>query len=134
MIEEQEPIEFRGGYLTALSVQKANPDRLNLVVDDQFAFGARREVVLRHGLKKGMEVTPELMRAVWRDEEVYKARDKAANYLSYRARSQKEMSDYLAGKGFDEEVVAETIDWLLRYGYLNDEMFARQWVESRMRS
>jgi len=134
MMEEKEHVEFQGGYLTALSVQKANPDRLNLFVDDQFAFGARREVIARHMLKKGMEVTPDLLRAVWRDEECYKARDKAANYLSYRARSQKEMADYLAGKGFDEDVVEQTIEWLLRYGYLNDEQFAKQWVESRMRS
>jgi regulatory protein len=133
-MEQQEQIEFKGGSLTALSVQKSSPDRLSLFVDDQFAFGARREVVLRHGLKKGMEVTADQLRAVWRDEECYKARDKAAHYLSFRARSQKEMADYLAGKGYDEEVVANTIEWLLTYGYLNDEQFARQWVESRMRS
>jgi regulatory protein len=133
-VQAQEQMEFRGGSLTALSVQKGSPDRLSLFVDDQFAFGARREVVLRHKLKKGMEVTVEQLQAVWRDEECYKARDAAVKYLGLRTRSCKEMSDYLARKEFDEVIVAETLQWLVGYGYLDDEQFARQWVDSRMRS
>ncbi len=127
--------EFRGGHVTALSVQKASPDRLNLFVDDQFLMGLRREVVLQHRVKKGQEVTVELLQAMWRDEMLYKAKDLAINYLSYRHRSQKEMHDYLSGKElFDAELVRQTLEWLVEYKYLDDDQFARQWVESRMRS
>jgi regulatory protein len=133
MEQEQEQVSFEGGQLTALSVQKGNPDRLSLFVDDSFAFGVRREVTLRHGLKKGMEVTSELLLTVWRDEESYRARDYAARYLGRRARSRKEVSDYLLGKEFDEVVVAETIAWMERYGYLDDTQFAKLWVENRMK-
>ncbi|MGZ4105784.1 MAG: regulatory protein RecX [Tumebacillaceae bacterium] len=133
MENEQEQVTFEGGQLTALSVQKGNPDRLSLFVDERFAFGVRREVAYRHRLKKGMEVSSELLLTVWRDEESYRARDLAAMYLGRRARSSKEMGDYLLGKEFDEVVVAETIAWLERYGYLNDSQFAKQWVENRMK-
>jgi regulatory protein len=133
--KKQRQPEFRGGQVTALSVQKSSPDRLNLFVDDEFLMGVRREVVLKHRLKPGLQVTKEMLRAVWRDEVLYKAKDAAVNYLSYRHRSRREMADYLLGKElFDEEVVKETLEWLSDYGYLNDNEFARQWVESRMRS
>ncbi|ASS75564.1 hypothetical protein CIG75_11575 [Tumebacillus algifaecis] len=133
--KKQEQPEFRGGQVTALSVQKASPDRLNLFIDEQFLMGVRREVAVQHQLKKGMQVTAELMQDVWRDEVVFKAKDAAVHYLSFRHRSKKEMVDYLSGKElFDEEIVRKTVDWLIERKYLNDNEFARQWVESRMRS
>jgi regulatory protein len=131
--QEIEQISFEGGQLTALSVQKGNPDRLSLFVDEHFAFGVRREVAYRHGLKKGMEVSSALLITVWRDEEAYRARDYAARYLGRRSRSRKEVSDYLLGKEFDEVVVAQTVAWLEGYGYLDDAQFAKQWVENRMK-
>ncbi|TCP58916.1 regulatory protein [Tumebacillus sp. BK434] len=133
--KQQEQPEFRGGQLTALSVQKASPDRLNVFVDDEFLMGVYREVALKHRLKKGLQVTVELLEAVWRDEVVYKAKEAAVHYLSFRHRSKKEMADYLSGKDlFDEAVVNMTLEWLVESGYLNDNDFARQWVENRMRS
>lgn len=133
MEQEKESISFEGGHLTALSVQKGNPDRLSIFVDERFAFGVRREVAFRHRLKKGMEVSSELLIAVWRDEEAYRARDYAARYLGRRSRSRKEVSDYLLGKEFDEVVVAQTLAWLEEYGYVDDAQFAKLWVENRMK-
>lgn len=133
--KQQEQPEFRGGHVTALSVQKASPDRLNVFVNDEFLMGVYREVALKHRLKKGLEVTVEMLQAVWRDEVVFKAKDAAVHYLSFRQRSKKEMVDYLSGKDlFDEEVVRMTVEWLLERGYINDNEFARHWVENRMRN
>jgi regulatory protein len=134
MEEEQHELEFKGGHLTALSVQKGNPDRLSLFVDDEFAFGVRREVAYHHNLKQGLEVTADFMRAVWEDEESYRARDLAVKYLGLKPRTRKQMADYLAGKEIDERVVAATVAWLSESHYLDDEQFARSWVEGRMRS
>lgn len=127
--------DLQGGRLTALSVQKGNPDRLNLFIDDTFRLGVYREVVIRHGLiKKGMEVSTEQLLALWRDEQSYKARDLAARYLTARARSAKQVADYLAGKEFDEVVVRETVEWLEGQGYLNDTLYAKEFTSQRMRS
>ncbi|MGB8956662.1 MAG: RecX family transcriptional regulator, partial [Tumebacillaceae bacterium] len=135
MEQEQQQIELKGGRLTALSVQKGNPDRLSLFIDDQFMLGVRRELVIKHGLvKKGMEVTREQLVALQQEEEVYKARDLAAKYLTARMRTRKQVSDYLAGKGYDEDVVAATVEWLAGYGYLDDGEYAKKFVEGRVKS
>ena len=50
MEQDKQQIELKGGHLTALSVQKGNPDRLSLFIDDEFMLGVRRELVFKHGL------------------------------------------------------------------------------------
>ena len=132
--EPTEEVSFEGGQLTALLTQKGNPDRVSLFIDGEFRFGLFREVAYMHRIKKGMEITREQLEALWRDEQVLKARDLAIGYLGMKARTEKQMADYLAGKEFEPKVVAQTIEWLVDHRYLDDELYARQWVESRLRS
>lgn len=133
LAKERTTPDFKGGQLTALSVQKANPDRVNLFVDEEFLMGVYREIAYKYGLKKGLDVTADFLREVWREEEGYRARDAAAKYLGMKPRTQKQVQDYLLGKGYEEAVTERTIEWLHSYGYLDDGEFARQWVENRTR-
>ncbi len=55
-------------------------------------------------------------------------------YLSIRARSEKEMRDYLIKKKASEEMIARIMASLFKHKFLNDESFARSWVASRARS
>lgn len=68
----------------------------------------------------------------------------ALRYLSFRPRSEKEIRDYLAkkstygrsavgGKKMDI-LIDKIIEKLKEQRFLNDEEFARMWVESRIRS
>ena len=67
------------------------------------------------------------------DEEaaLKKARYLVLRLLTYRARSTKEVSDYLNRKGFTEEIVKEVIDEMTAYGYLNDQKFAQDFIAYR---
>ena len=52
------------------------------------------------------------------------ARSYAFKLLSYRARSIKEMSEKLCRKGFHEDNIASTIEYLIEIGLMNDESLA----------
>ena len=52
--------------------------------------------------------------------------------LSYRPRSRQELSQRLEKKSFPPEVVKDIIEYLKEKGYLNDEAFARFWINSRL--
>jgi regulatory protein len=58
----------------------------------------------------------------------------AARYLELRSRSVGEMRRYLSGAGYRDGLVEGAITRLLDMGMLNDDTFARAWVESRFRS
>ena len=58
----------------------------------------------------------------------------AIRYLGYRSRRHKEKITYLVGKGFDRDLIDETMEKLEGYGYIDDSAFARDWVAGRMAS
>jgi regulatory protein len=61
-------------------------------------------------------------------EKFYKA---SVRYLSFRARSEKELSDYLTKKQCDALTAKRILDSLKRDKFLNDEEFAKMWIRER---
>ncbi|MBM7582472.1 regulatory protein [Caldicoprobacter guelmensis] len=68
------------------------------------------------------------------DPKVDEAYQKALKYLGFRARTQKEVDEYLKRKGFGEEVIEKAIEKLKEYGFIDDRAFALSWINSRMRN
>jgi len=62
-----------------------------------------------------------------------KARGYAFHLLKFRLRSEKEIYQRLKKKGFQEEIASETVRFLKSKGFIDDEIFARAWVESRIK-
>ena len=60
-----------------------------------------------------------------------KAYNKALKSLSYRPRSEKEISDFLAKKKFDSSIISKAIEKLKEQNLINDEEFVKWWIEQR---
>ena len=58
----------------------------------------------------------------------------AAQFLAVRPRSVAETSRRLRHLGYPDPLVETVVTQLVEIGYLDDELFARAWVESRDRS
>ncbi len=67
------------------------------------------------------------------DKEGVRAKNIAYRYLSYRPRSYAEVEKKLRDKGFGDDAVRTTLSNLVRFGYIDDEKFAGQWAQSRVR-
>jgi len=65
------------------------------------------------------------------EEVLKKARNMVLRLLSFRARSRKEVYDYLERKGFPEKVSNITVKEMEGYGYINDEQFAEDFITAR---
>lgn len=59
--------------------------------------------------------------------------NRALKYLTYRQRSIKEIHDYLIKKQYSEEDINEAIKQLIELKFLNDDDFARSFIENRQR-
>jgi len=64
---------------------------------------------------------------------IEKARGYAFLLLKFRQRSKKEISERLRKKRFDEQIIKETITFLENKGFVDDKIFARAWIESRIK-
>lgn len=64
-------------------------------------------------------------------DDLKQAKSVALKYLSRRNRSAHEVREQLTKKGFSPPVIRETLDYLKKLNYVNDENFAQTWSRSR---
>jgi regulatory protein len=85
------------------------------------------------GLVEGGEVAPEATEALERSDVGRSAREAALRLLAVRARSEGELDDRLRRKGYDERTSAEVVARLKSVGLVDDEEFARAWIDEKLR-
>jgi regulatory protein len=117
--------------ITLLERQKNNPERVNVYLDGEFAFGLNEMDAVM--LRKGQQLTESEIDELRQKDAVVKAVDYAANLLSYRPRSTQEIRERLLKQSFNDVVADAAIEKLLGLGYLDDRAFARFWIEDRNR-
>jgi regulatory protein len=115
--------------ITAITVQKKSPNRVNIYLDGEFAFGLAR--ITAAWLKNGDELSDEKIADLLTEDSRERAYQQAMLFLSYRARSEKEIRQNLLKHEIPEEVVENTLERLRKAGLANDNDFARAWVENR---
>jgi regulatory protein len=115
--------------ITAIQVQKKDPNRVNIYLDGEFAFGLAR--VVAAWLKTGQKLEDDKIARLQAEDARERAYQQAMLYLSYRARSEAEIRQNLRKHEVPEPVIEETIERLRRARLADDEEFARMWVENR---
>ncbi|GAB6095413.1 RecX family transcriptional regulator [Desulfatiferula olefinivorans] len=117
--------------ITQLTVQKNNKHRVSVYLDDRYEFSLGILIAAR--LSTGGILTDEEVTAIKREDEEARAYDAAVRFLGRRARSVREMRQYLSRKEFPPECTDHVIQRLEDKRYLNDRDFARLWIEDRLR-
>ena len=115
--------------ITAIKVQKRNPNRVSIDLDGEYAFGLAS--IIGAWLKVGDRLTEakvEELIAKDTDEVVYQ---RALNLLNHRPRSENEIRLKLASRQFEAEQIERTISRLRNAGLVQDEKYANMWVENR---
>jgi len=115
--------------ITAIEVQKKNPNRVNIHLDGEFAFGLAK--ITAAWLRVGQELDEKKIEQLQAEDARERALQQALLFLSYRARSESEIRQNLRKHEILETVIEETIGRLRRDGLANDDQFASAWVENR---
>ena len=118
--------------ITKIEIQKKNKDRASIYIDDEFAFGVHVNVVYDLGLKKGMEIDDSFRNEILSKEETKQAHLYALKIINYRPRCESEVRHKMSEKGYAPDTIDETIDYLYEYNFLDDEAFARYYIESKL--
>jgi regulatory protein len=108
--------------------------RFSLFVDGAPAANVGERTLAELHLAVGQAFTPQRLFELAQAEEKRRAVESAARLLSTRPRSAAEITRYLKGRGYDDEVVTAASETLTRAGLLADDQFARDFVASRLRA
>jgi regulatory protein len=117
------------GTITALVVQEKNKERVSVYIDGEFAFGLAMIEALK--LRKGQQLSEADITRLRASDEVEVAHEAALNFLSYRPRSVQAVSRRLEERELSRQSIDVVIERLLQAGLLDDDAFARYWVENR---
>jgi regulatory protein len=115
--------------ITAIEPQQKDPQRVNVYLDGEFAFGLTG--IVAAWLKVGQDLSEEKIASLKVADDHEVTYQKALHFLSYRPRSSAEVRQNLTKRGVSEILIEETVNRLQKAGLVNDEAFARAWVENR---
>ncbi|MEK7061586.1 MAG: RecX family transcriptional regulator [Patescibacteria group bacterium] len=116
--------------ITSIKSQKKK-NRVNIYLDDKFGFGIDLENFVKLGLKVDQEVTETEIEKIVKKAEFQKTLDKLLRFATLRPRSEKEISLWLRRKKVHESLFNKLFDRLNHLELINDEKFAKWWVEQR---
>lgn len=135
--------------ITDISLQARDKNRVNVSVDGKYRFSLDIFQVGELGVKVGREYSDEELAALEDESQFGKLYARAMEYCLTRPRSVKEMRDYLRRKtrptkkcslktgeiierpGVKPEITERVLARLIEKQYLDDEKFARFWLEHR---
>ncbi len=116
--------------ITALKLQKHNPQRINVYLDGEYAFGLSR--ILAAWLAVDQNISDEKIAQLQDQDGQESAYQQALQFLNYRQRSQAEVRKNLQTHQVSEQIIASVLERLRNNGLVNDQSFAQNWVENRI--
>jgi regulatory protein len=125
---------FKGsGKITAVEVQKTNAERVNIFIDEEYAFSLAMIVAAERRLKPGVELSAQDVAELQAVDLYNLALAVALELLSLRPRSEAEVRARLKRRYPDApaDTFTRVIDRLKELNYLNDADFAKYWIENR---
>lgn len=134
--------------ITAVTAQIRDPNRVNVSIDGKYRFSLDIAQMVDLGVKQGQEIDDERLAELLRESEFGKLYARTLEYCVMRPRSMREVRDYLYKKtlskkyktkkgdikqrdGVSKSVTERVFDRLVERGYIDDEAFAKYWVENR---
>lgn len=130
--------------ITGITAQQKDKNRVNVMVDGKYRFSLDIFQYADLGIKVGKEYTDEELTLLETESQFGKVYARALEYCLMRPHSAREVRDYLyrktrdtrtktggVKKGVAPEITQRVFERLVGKGYIDDEKFARYWVENR---
>ena len=123
-------MEYTERKITALKAQKRDRSRVSVYLDGEYAFGLAR--IVAAWLQIGQTLSDEKIAELKAQDARETAYQRVLRLLNYRDRSEAEIIQNLERRQVPEEIIAEVIERLHRSELVDDQRFAKTWVENRI--
>jgi regulatory protein len=130
--------------ITAIGIQQKDKNRVNVSVDGKYRFSLDVFQLSHLGIRIGNEYDDAQLRELENESIFGKVYARALEYCLMRPHSAREVRDYLYRKtrpvrtktgdmkpGVHVDITHRVFDRLLEKSYVDDEKFARYWVDNR---
>ncbi|WP_035291470.1 recombination regulator RecX [Clostridium sp. KNHs214] len=118
--------------ISSIEVQKRDKNRVNVYIDNEFAFGCNAELVYIYDLKKGKKVDLEFLQSVAEEDNYLNGKNYALKVIEKTYKTEKEIRDKLYKKEYGYKAVDRIIAFLKKYKFLDDYKYTETFIKDRI--
>lgn len=120
--------------ITKIEIQKRNKERVNLFLDGEYAFSISAELVYKEGLNTKDEIDSEKLKVLAEHESLIRCKDSALRIIERSYKTEKEVRDKLILKGYEENSINKSIEFLKEYNFINDSNYTKAFISYKLKS
>ena len=114
------------GVITSIRRNVKNHSRCSIFVDGEFLAACPIDVAASLGLKKGLELTDEILRQLKAEDRQMKLKQKAYRFATYKPRTVRQVRQAMQKHEATQEEEDLIVAWLEEFRLLDDESYALQ--------
>lgn len=115
--------------ITKIERAKKNKSKVNLFIDECFAFSTYDQLLVDFNIFKGKEVDSLWIEKVKEETKIFQIRRYLYNIFSKKRYTQQQIKDKLISRNLDKDSVEKFINEFKQKGLLNDEEFLKDYTE-----
>ncbi|AWK51460.1 recombination regulator RecX [Clostridium beijerinckii] len=120
--------------ITKIEIQKKNKERVNLFLDGEYAFSLSVELVYKEGLNKNEEIDSEKLKILAEHESLIRCKNSALRIIEKSYKTEKEVRDKLILKGYEDNSINKSIEFLKEYNFINDSNYTKAFISDKLKS
>ena len=120
--------------ITKFEVGKRNKERVNIYIDEEYAFSISAELIYKENIKVKDKIDVDSLKKLADEDNYIKCKNTALKTIERTYKSEKELVQKLALKGYDDHIINRTINFMKEYNLLNDNNYATMYVKDKSRN
>ena len=120
--------------ITKIEIGKRNKERVNIYIDDEFAFSLSAEIVYKENLAPKQVIDVEKLTRLAREDEFMKCKNSALRIVERSYKTEKEVQTKLLAKEYSKESIDRTMEFLREYRLIDDQSYVKMYVKDKLRS
>lgn len=120
--------------ITKIELGKRNKERVNIYIDEEYAFSISAELVYKENLKVKDKIDVDHLKKLADEDNYLKCKNSALRTIEKTYKSEKELRDKLSLKGYEDHIIKRTMDFLREYNLLDDTNYAKMYVKDRSKN
>ena len=115
-------------------VAAVTKSRYRVVLDGGTAFTLYKGELHRFHIEQGEELDEDARQSIFHEILPKRAKLRCMNLLKARDYTKKQLEDKLKQGGYPADIIEEAVTYVESYGYINDENYARSFIEYHMQT
>ena len=115
-------------------ISEVTKSRCRVYLDGQFAFVLYKGELRRFQIKENQELSEESYREIMTQILPKRAKLRSMNLLQSRDYTRRQLEDKLKQGEYPQECIEEAVAYVEAYGYIDDERYARDFIEYHLAS